>query len=90
MASMAKCVQSPQNLGEATKEHYMHTWFQFGDYNLKNESASYQKIGIMGLALAQITLGIVLKIDQSPIVLAHTLWGKEWRESTLKAWIPTM
>jgi hypothetical protein len=52
MASVAKCVQSPQNLGEGTKEHYMHMGFQFRDYNLKNESASYQKIGIMGLALA--------------------------------------
>jgi hypothetical protein len=61
-----------------------------GDYNLKNESVSYQKIGIMGLALAQVTLGIMLKIDQSPIVLAHTLCGKKWRESTLKARIPTM
>jgi len=39
----------------------------------------------MGLALAQVALGIVLKIDQSPIALAHTLWGKKWRKSTLKA-----
>jgi hypothetical protein len=41
----------------------MHMGFQFGDYNLRNESASYQKIGVMGLALAQVVLGIVLKID---------------------------
>ncbi len=37
--------------------------FQFGDYNLRNESASYKKIGIMGLVSAQIILGIVLKIE---------------------------
>jgi len=41
----------------------MHMGFQFGDYNLKNESASYQKIEIMGLALAQVVSRIVLKID---------------------------
>jgi hypothetical protein len=64
--------------------------FQFGDYNLRNESAGYQKIGIMGLALVQVVLEIVLKIDQSPIVLAHTLCNKEWRENTLKARTPTM
>jgi hypothetical protein len=58
----------------------MHMGFQFGDYNLKNESASYQKIGIMGLALAQVVSGIVLKIDLSPIVLAHTFCSKEWRK----------
>jgi len=64
--------------------------FQFGDYNLRNESAGYQKIGIMGLALVQVVLEIVLKIDQSPIALAHTLCNKEWRENTLKARTPTM
>jgi hypothetical protein len=64
--------------------------FRFGDYNLKIEGVSYQKIGTMGLALFQVTLRIVLKIDQSPIVLAHTLCGKEWKESTLKARTPTM
>jgi len=64
--------------------------FQFGDYNLRIEGVSYQKIGIMGLALSQVTLRIVLKIDQSPIVLVHTLCGKEWKESTLKARTPTM
>jgi hypothetical protein len=64
--------------------------FQFGDYNLRNESASYQKIGIMGLALAQVVLESVLKIDQSPIVLTHTLCNKEWRKSILKARTPTM
>jgi hypothetical protein len=37
--------------------------FQFGDYNLRIEGVSYQKIGIMGLALSQVTLRIVLKID---------------------------
>ncbi len=42
--------------------------FQFGDYNLRIEGVSYQKIGIVGLALAQITLRIVLKIYRSPIV----------------------
>jgi hypothetical protein len=64
--------------------------FLFGDYNLRNESASYQKIGIMGSVLTQVVLRIVLKNDQSPIVLACTLWGKEWRKSTLKARTPTM
>jgi hypothetical protein len=44
----------------------------------------------MGLVLAQVILGIVLKIDQSPIVLACTLWGKEWKKNTLKARTPTM
>ncbi len=68
----------------------MHMGFQFGDYNLRNESASYQNIGVMGLALAQVVLGIVLKIDQSPIVLAHTLCSKELRKNTLKARTPTM
>jgi hypothetical protein len=63
----------------------MHMGFQFGDYNLRNESASYQKIGIMGLALAQVVLRIVLKIDQSLIVLAHTLCSKKWKKNTLKA-----
>jgi len=51
MASVAKWVQSPQNLKEVIKKHYMHMGFQLGNYNLRNESASYQKIGIMGLAL---------------------------------------
>jgi hypothetical protein len=32
----------------------MHMGFQFEDYNLRNESASYQKIGVMGLALIQV------------------------------------
>jgi hypothetical protein len=64
--------------------------FQFGDYNLKNESASYLKFGVMGLVLTQVVLGIVLKIDQSPIVLAHTLCNKELRKNTLKARTPTM
>ncbi len=68
----------------------MHMRFQFGHYNLRIEGVSYQKIGIMGLALSQVTLRIVLKIDESPIVLAHTLCGKEWKESTLKARTPTM
>jgi hypothetical protein len=27
MVNTTKCVQSPQNLGEATKEHYMHLGF---------------------------------------------------------------
>jgi len=64
--------------------------FRFGDYNLRIEGVSYQKIGTMGLALFQVTLRIVPKVDQSPIVLAHTLCGKEWKESTLKARTPTM
>jgi len=68
----------------------MHMGFQFRDYNLRIEGVSYQKIGIMGLALIQVALGIVLKIDQSPIVQIHTLCSKEWRESTLKTKTPTM
>ncbi len=43
-----------------------------------------------GFGFSSSRLGIVLKIDQSPIVLACTLWGKEWRKSTLKARTPTM
>jgi predicted aconitase len=68
----------------------MHMGFQFGDYNSRIEGVSYQNIGIMGLALIQVTLGIVVKIDQSPIVQNHTLCSKEWRESTLKAKTPTI
>ncbi len=64
--------------------------FQFGDYNLRIEGVSYQKIGIMGLALIQVALGIVLKIDQSPIVQIHTLCDKESKKSTLKTKTPTM
>lgn len=56
--------------------------FQFGDYNLRIEGVSYQKIGIMGLVLVQITLRIVLKIYQSTIVLACTLWERMEKEHT--------
>jgi len=49
--------------GGGNKKNYMHMGFQFGDYNSRIEGVSYQKIGIMGLALIQVVLGIVLKID---------------------------
>jgi hypothetical protein len=61
-----------------TKEHKMHTRFQFGGYNLKIDNTIYQKNGILGLALIQVALRIVLEIDQPPIALAHTLYNKEW------------
>jgi hypothetical protein len=38
-----------------------------------------------------VTSGIMLKIDQPPIALIHTLCGKEWKETKLKERrIPTM
>jgi hypothetical protein len=37
--------------------------FQFGSYNLRIEVVCYQKIGILGLGLIQVTLGIVLELD---------------------------
>jgi hypothetical protein len=65
------------NLGHVTKEHKMHMKFQFGGYNLIFENTIYQKIGILGLVLIQAALRIVLKNDQPPIALAHTLYNKE-------------
>jgi hypothetical protein len=41
----------------------MHMGFQFGSYKLRIEVVFYQKIGILGLELTQVTLGIVLKLD---------------------------
>jgi hypothetical protein len=49
------------------------------------ENKIYQKIGILGSALIQVTLRIMLKIDQPPIALAHTLYNKEWKKTTLNS-----
>jgi hypothetical protein len=67
------------------KEHYKHLIFLFGNDNLKIQGAGFQKIGVLGLVLAQVALGIVLEIDQPSITLAHKLCGKEWKETELKA-----
>jgi hypothetical protein len=45
------------------KEHYKHFRFLFGNDNLKIQVAGFQKIGVLGLALAQVALGIVQEID---------------------------
>jgi hypothetical protein len=59
----------------------MHSRFLFTGYNFIIESASFQKIRILGLVIIQVALGIVLKIDKPPIALAQTLFGKEWKET---------
>jgi hypothetical protein len=37
--------------------------FRFESYNLRIEVVCYQKIGILGLSLTQVTLRIVLELD---------------------------
>jgi hypothetical protein len=63
----------------------MHLRFLFGNDKLKIQCESFQKTGVLGLALVQVALGILLEIDQPSIALAHKLCAKEWKEIKLKA-----
>jgi hypothetical protein len=63
----------------------MHLRFLFGNDNLKIQGVGFQKIGVLGLVLMQVTLGIVLEIDEPSIALTHRLCAKEWKKTKLKA-----